>query len=109
MTEAESWDYYTVKAMAEVIHQADKGTNLDSSPSYVRDRYHLLAEAVLRYNAETRGVLLVEPISGFGWHPKRQQVVVGDTSDSEPPVKCQPVFRVVDPGEPTPTQRAYGS
>lgn len=88
--------WQTVSAMADVIARADTGKNLDALPSWERDQYRHLGEAVLRHVAEVEGRQAMVPVYGIGWHPKRRQVVVGDPSDDAPPAKCEPVFRRAD-------------
>lgn len=96
------FDYQARKAMAEAIHQADKGTGLDASPPWMRDRYLILAEAALRHAAGQVGVAVIEPVHA-GIHRVHRTIAVGCPDDPRAPRGYDPLFRVVYPDEPTPT------
>lgn len=104
-TEALRFHYEARRAMADVIHQADKGTGLDASPSWVRDRYMILAEAALRHAADEVGVAVIEPVHAGWWDGT---IAVAADVDCGPPRGYEPLYRVVATHEPNPTDQAYG-
>lgn len=112
-TEAILLDASAVRGMAETICRADKGdgpdNGYDNQPSWGRDRYDLLAEAVLRYVADQHGIPTMEPVPGAGWRRDDGSVAVGDPSGYSPPPGFEPVYRVLTEPEPSPTARAYGA
>lgn len=87
-------DYEARRSMAVAIHQADKGTGFDASPSYVRDRYMLLAEAALRHAAGANQTVAVVPVAA-GW---RDGVIAvnADFDDLDPPAGFDRLYRVAD-------------
>lgn len=84
--------YEAQRAMAEAIHQADKGTNLDASPTWVRDRYMVLAEAALHHAADAAEVVIMEPVHA-GWNDGT--IAVGADPYGPPPDGFEDLYRVI--------------